>query len=114
MVKKQTFIAVTAGLMVSLSGVSIADASSNPFKTKSLSSGYSESPSSQATKVDHHLKSSVDDEEGKGGVKKTEGSCGEGKCGGDKPDKKAEGSCGEGKCGHDKTGAAKCGEGKCG
>ena len=56
-----------------------------------------------------------------------EGSCGEGKCGGDKAKSKGEGSCGEGKCGGDKAKAegscggdkkakteGKCGEGKCG
>ena len=60
-----------------------------------------------------------------------EGSCGEGKCGGDKEgegscggDKGSEGSCGEGKCGGDKgaegscggdkDAEGKCGEGKCG
>ena len=58
-----------------------------------------------------------------------EGTCGEGKCGGDKT--KSEGACGEGKCGGDKAksegacggdkaksegscGEGKCGEGKCG
>ena len=50
-----------------------------------------------------------------------EGSCGEGKCGGDKEGdaKKAEGSCGEGKCGGDKEAEGSCGgdkeaEGSCG
>jgi uncharacterized low-complexity protein len=59
---------------------------------------------------------------------KTEGKCGEGKCGAEKgkegacgDDKaKAEGKCGgdkaaaEGKCGEGKCGEGKCGEGKCG
>ncbi len=38
-------------------------------------------------------------------MKKKEGACGEGKCGGDKKDKKSktkEGKCGEGKCGENK------------
>ncbi|MCK5872132.1 MAG: hypothetical protein KAG26_04845 [Methylococcales bacterium] len=52
-------------------------------------------------------------------AKKKEGSCGEGKCGGDKKDKAKEGKCGEGKCGDkkdkkSKTKEGKCGEGKCG
>ena len=63
------------------------------------------------------------------GAQEAEGSCGEGKCGGDKEaggegscggDKEGEGSCGgdkegEGSCGGDKEEAeGKCGEGKCG
>ncbi|MCK5729052.1 MAG: hypothetical protein KAG10_04310 [Methylococcales bacterium] len=55
-------------------------------------------------------------------AKKKEGSCGEGKCGGNNKDKKSktkEGKCGEGKCGDKKgkkakTKEGKCGEGKCG
>ncbi len=50
---------------------------------------------------------------------KTEGKCGEAKCGADK--KEGEGKCGEGKCGDSKKegdkkadGEGKCGEGKCG
>ena len=44
-----------------------------------------------------------------------EGSCGEGKCGGDKAKGEGEGACGEGKCGGDKAkGEGACGEGKCG
>ena len=68
------------------------------------------------------------------GAQEAEGSCGEGKCGGDKEaaaegscggDKEAEGSCGgdkeaEGSCGGDKEAEGSCGgdkeeaEGKCG
>jgi uncharacterized low-complexity protein len=47
-------------------------------------------------------------------AEKTEGKCGEAKCGGKK---KEEGKCGEGKCGGEKKKAddeGKCGEGKCG
>ncbi|MGE8502306.1 MAG: hypothetical protein ACN6P1_08765 [Pseudomonas sp.] len=70
-----------------------AHAASNPFAAQELASGYSLAAAEKAQ----------------------EGSCGEGKCGGEmKADK--EGKCGEGKCGAEKKADAegKCGEGKCG
>lgn len=69
-------------------------AASNPFAAQELSSGYSLAA-----------------------VEKTaEGSCGEGKCGGEMKKAEGEGKCGEGKCGGEAKadGEGKCGEGKCG
>lgn len=77
-------------------------AAGNPFAAQELSSGYSLAAAE----------------------KTAEGSCGEGKCGGEMK-AEAEGKCGEGKCGADakasakaaaegKCGEGKCGEGKCG
>ncbi len=90
--KKLTTVAVGAALAASLStGVNAAE---NPFGMQELSTGYN--------------------------VAMSEGTCGEGKCGGDKGkegkcgDKAKEAKCGEGKCGGDKAKEAKCGEGKCG
>jgi len=73
--------AVVTGMGVA--GVANADAGEDIFAMEELSSGY-------LTAGGH------------------EGSCGEGKCGGDKKD--GEGSCG----GDKKDGEGKCGEGKCG
>jgi uncharacterized low-complexity protein len=71
-----------------------AQAAQNPFAAQELSSGYSLAA----------------------GEKSAEGSCGEGKCGGEMKKAEGEGKCGEGKCGGEaKTDAeGKCGEGKCG
>ena len=73
--KKPLPIALGAAFMVA---GGTAHASSNPFVTADLSSGY-------------QLVGEGKCGEGKCG----EGKCGEGKCG----EKKAEGKCGEGKCG---------------
>ena len=98
---KPLAFAVGAALAGSLAAVSTANADANPFGLTSLSSGYQLGDSA-------------------------EGSCGEGKCGGDKGeegscggDKGEEGSCGgdkgeEGSCGGDKGEEGSCGEGKCG
>jgi uncharacterized low-complexity protein len=69
-------------------------AASNPFAAQELSSGYSLAAAE----------------------KSAEGSCGEGKCGGDMKKAEGEGKCGEGKCGGEAKaeGEGKCGEGKCG
>ena len=86
--KKLTTVAAGAALAASLSaGVSAAE---NPFSMQDLGAGYN--------------------------VAMSEGTCGEGKCGGDKG---KEAKCGgdkakEAKCGGDKAKEAKCGEGKCG
>ena len=106
-----------------VTGTAIADTGVSPFSMTTLSAGYL-----------------LGLAEGAGGgdkeAKETEGSCGEGKCGGDKEGeaneaegscggdkegaaKEAEGSCGgdkeaEGSCGGDKEGAAKEAEGSCG
>jgi uncharacterized low-complexity protein len=100
---KPLAFAVGAALAGSFAGASLANAKSNdnPFQMNSLSAGFELAAMA-------------------------EGSCGEGKCGGDKGgegscggDKGGEGSCGgdkggEGSCGGDKGGEGKCGEGKCG
>ena len=77
--KKPLAIALGAAFMVA---GGTAHASSNPFVTADLSSGY-------------QLVGEGKCGEGKCGEKKAEGKCGEGKCG----EKKSEGKCGEGKCG---------------
>nr|WP_298173691.1 hypothetical protein [uncultured Pseudomonas sp.] len=90
---------LVAGLGAALltSAAFTVQAAGNPFAAQELSSGYS-----LAT-----------------GEKSAEGSCGEGKCGGEMK-AESEGKCGEGKCGGEaKSGAkaeaeGKCGEGKCG
>jgi uncharacterized low-complexity protein len=107
---KPLALAVGAALAGSLATVSVANADSNPFGMNSLSAGYQLGESEGSCG------------EGKcGGDKGGEGSCGgdkggEGSCGGDKG---GEGSCGgdkggEGSCGGDKGEEGKCGEGKCG
>jgi len=84
--KKITAIAASAAIVASFTAGN-AFAGENPFSMQELSSGYT--------------------------VAMSEGTCGEGKCGGDKS---KEAKCGEGKCGEgkDKAKEAKCGEGKCG
>ena len=83
-----TVVATLGAALLSSAAFSV-QAASNPFAAQELSSGYSLAA----------------------GEKSAEGSCGEGKCGGEM--KKAEG---EGKCGGEAKTAAegKCGEGKCG
>jgi uncharacterized low-complexity protein len=89
------FIATLGAALLSATAFT-AHAAQNPFAVQELSSGYNLAAAEKAQ----------------------EGSCGEGKCGGEvKADK--EGKCGEGKCGGEaaaKTASAegKCGEGKCG
>ena len=85
--KKLTTVATGAAIVASFAAGS-ALATENPFAMQQLNSGYN--------------------------VAMSEGTCGEGKCGGDKGKeaKSGEGKCGEGK--GDKAKEAKCGEGKCG
>jgi uncharacterized low-complexity protein len=99
--KSQLKLATGAALAASFTMGSVAQAADNPFAMQKLDAGY------QLAQAD----------------KKTDGKCGEGKCGGAKKaadDKKKDGKCGEGKCGADKKAAddkkkdGKCGEGKCG
>ncbi len=109
-VAKPVALAVGAALAgtFAVTGTAIADTGVSPFSMTTLSAGYL-----------------LGLAEGAGGgdkeAKETEGSCGEGKCGGDKEGEanEAEGSCGgdkeaEGSCGGDKEGAAKEAEGSCG
>ena len=81
-VAKPVAIAVGTALAGSfaVAGIASADTGASPFAMTSLSAGYM--------------------------LGAGEGSCGEGKCGGDKE--------GEGSCGGDKEAEGKCGEGKCG
>ena len=101
--------ALGTAFAISLAVAPATHAAENPFAMSDLSSGY------QVAMGD------------KPADKKTEGKCGEGKCGGDKAkegkcggDKAKEGKCGEGKCGGSKAKEGKCGgkkdadEGKCG
>jgi uncharacterized low-complexity protein len=108
-VAKPVALAVGAALAGSfaVTGTASADTGVSPFSMTTLSAGYLLGAAAG----------------GDQDAKEAEGSCGEGKCGGDKESdaKKAEGSCGgdkeaEGSCGGDKEEAAegKCGEGKCG
>jgi uncharacterized low-complexity protein len=102
--KKQNLVSLAVGSAFAAVVLSpVAHAADNPFAAKQLSAGY------QLAQAD----------------KKTDGKCGEAKCGADKAkaatmDKKADGKCGEAKCGADKAKAAdkkadgKCGEAKCG
>ena len=95
-VAKPVALAVGAALAgtFAVTGTASADTGVSPFSMTTLSAGYL-------------LGAAGSDQE----AKEAEGSCGEGKCGGDKEGdaKKAEGSCGgdkeeaaEGKCGGDK------------
>ena len=112
-VAKPVALAVGAALAgtFAVTGTAIADTGVSPFSMTTLSAGYL-----------------LGLAEGAGGgdkeAKETEGSCGEGKCGGDKEGEanEAEGSCGgdkegakeaEGSCGGDKEGAKEA-EGSCG
>ena len=83
--KRSLSIVAGAALVTGLgtAGIANADTNEDVFSMEELSSGYLTA-----------------------GGHKTEGSCGEGKCGDDKG--------GEGSCGGDKGGEGKCGEGKCG
>ncbi|WP_300452490.1 hypothetical protein [Accumulibacter sp.] len=86
--KKQALVSLTVGSLVAAATLgSTAHADDNPFAAKRLSGGY------QLAQAD----------------KKTDGKCGEAKCGADKKetaDKKKDGKCGEAKCGADKKGSA--------
>ncbi|MCI0655303.1 MAG: hypothetical protein L0Y39_12650 [Methylococcaceae bacterium] len=82
--KKHLAIAIGTAVAASLSFTPVVNAEQNPFGMTDLSNGYMELAE---------------------GEKKTEGSCGAGKSGGEMKmdmEKKAEGSCGEGKCGEGK------------
>lgn len=90
---KTVALAVSSAFALSIGTASIK-AAENPFKIKSLSSGYEV--------ADNHDKAK-------------EGKCGEGKCGESMKKEMKDGKCGEGKCAHgDKAKEGKCGEGKCG
>jgi len=82
--KNSTTFAASAAIVATFA-VGNVNAAENPFAMQELTAGYN--------------------------VAMSEGTCGEGKCGGDKG---KEAKCGEGKCGGDKAKEAKCGEGKCG
>lgn len=95
-------VVASLGAALLTSAAFTVQAAGNPFFAQELSSGYSLAAAEKAA----------------------EGSCGEGKCGGEMK-AEAEGKCGEGKCGADakasakaaaegKCGEGKCGEGKCG
>jgi uncharacterized low-complexity protein len=100
--KNQKLVSLAVGsAFAAVALTPVAHAAENPFAASQLSAGY------QLAQAD----------------KKTEGKCGEAKCGADKAkaaEKKADGKCGEAKCGADKAKAAdkktdgKCGEAKCG
>jgi uncharacterized low-complexity protein len=93
--KSNVLTALALTSTVAFGAMALAD---NPFSAKSLKSGYQVAQQAEP-------------------AKKTDGKCGEGKCGADKKAaeaKKADGKCGEGKCGADKKKDGKCGEGKCG
>lgn len=89
----------TTALVGSLTATVIVAADTNPFAFNDLGNGYMVADKS-----------------------KKDGSCGESKCGDNKPAKKAkkDGSCGESKCGDKKAEKVKkskdgsCGESKCG
>ncbi|HRF29091.1 MAG: hypothetical protein KBE19_17015 [Rhodocyclaceae bacterium] len=90
--KKQNLVSLTACSIVAAATLgSVAHAADNPFAAKQLQAGY------QLAQAD----------------KKTDGKCGEAKCGADKKDaadKKAAGDKkSDGKCGADKKGDASCG-----
>ena len=103
-VAKPVALAVGAALAgtFAVTGTANAETGASPFSMTTLSAGYL-------------LGLAGGDQE----AKEAEGSCGEGKCGGDK-EAEAEGSCGgdkegEGSCGGDKKDAeGSCGEGSCG
>lgn len=96
--KQRNSIAITLGAALLTTSAFAAQAGNNPFAVQELSSGYS-----LAAHEKGHEGSCGEGKCG-GDMKAEEGKCGEGKCGGDKASK--EGSCGEeGKAGH---------EGKCG
>lgn len=88
-----TVVATLGAALLSSAAFSV-QAASNPFAAQELNSGYSLAAAE----------------------KSAEGSCGEGKCGGEMKKAEGEGKCGEGKCGGEAKaeGEGKCGEGKCG
>ena len=97
-----------------VSGLSITAVQANPFVMTELSEGYmqlaqADTKDGKATKKEDKASSKMED-----------GSCGEGKCGGDMmkggEEKTAEGSCAGNKPmpKTDKESEGKCGEGKCG
>lgn len=96
--KSNALVTTVGSVMLTAAALSSSQATASMFSIDTLPSGYQQAPS--------------------------EGKCGEGKCGGNKPSKvEKEGNCGEGKCGEGKCGAkkpskvekeGKCGEGKCG
>lgn len=88
-----TVVASLGAVLLSTAALNV-QAASNPFAAQELSSGYSLAAAE----------------------KSAEGSCGEGKCGGEMKKAEGEGKCGEGKCGGEakSDGEGKCGEGKCG
>ncbi len=92
--KQLNIVVASLGAALLSSAAFTVQAAGNPFAAQELSSGYSLAA----------------------GEKSAEGSCGEGKCGGEMKKAEGEGKCGEGKCGGEaKTDAeGKCGEGKCG
>jgi len=109
--KKPLTLAVGAALAASLAPMGASAATDGLFSLTSLSSGYM-------------IQTITDDAD-------AEGSCGEGRCGGDDHtaeghcgaaadgDADAEGSCGEGRCGGDHEAEGSCGadhdaEGSCG
>ncbi len=87
--KKPLAVAIGTAVAATISFAPVVNAEQNPFGMMDLSQGYMELAE---------------------GEKKTEGSCDEGKCGGEMKkemektgiQKKTEGSCGEGKCGEGK------------
>lgn len=87
-------VVASLGAVLLSSAAFTVNAASNPFAAQELSSGYSVAAAE----------------------KSAEGSCGEGKCGGEMKKAEGEGKCGEGKCGGEAKaeGEGKCGEGKCG
>jgi len=99
--KKSNILSLAIGSAFAVSALAPAVAASNPFAATALDQGY------QLAQTD----------------KKTDGKCGEAKCGADKAaaEKKVDGKCGEAKCGADKKAEkaekkadGKCGEAKCG
>ena len=87
-------VVASLGAVLLSSAAFTVNAASNPFAAQELSSGYSVAAAE----------------------KSAEGSCGEGKCGGEMKKAEGEGKCDEGKCGGEAKaeGEGKCGEGKCG
>ena len=95
-----------------------ANAEANPFGATELPGGYMQIAGKEGSCGEGKCGGDKGKEASCGGDKaKKEGSCGEGKCGGDKA--KKEGSCGgdkgkEGSCGDDKEKMKKGKEGSCG
>ncbi len=111
---KSLSIVLGAAFATTLAASNIANAAetgANPFAMTDLSGGYQVA---KEGKCGGNMSNPKDMKEGKcgGSMKKKEGKCGEGKCGGKKKMKKKDGKCGEGKCGASKKKGMK--EGKCG